>query len=197
MLGFRQVSVGALVSPGDLIATFDVLDPVKLDFTVPETFLGDLAPGLEIDATTEAFPDEVFQGKVVQIDTRVNPVTRSITVRAEIPNPEHGLRPGMLMTTVLEKNVTESLSVPERALVSVQNNHFLFVVGKGEEGVQIVKRTPVEIGRRFPGFVEIVSGIQEGDRVVSDGLIGLADGAAVQVSGSFEKPADPYQPSDS
>lgn len=209
VLGFRRVSVGALVSPGDVIATFDLLDPVKLDFTVPETFLGELEAGLEIDATSDAYPEKDFTGEVVHIDSRVNPVTRSATARAHIPNPDGRLRPGMLMTTVLEKNPSRSLCAPERALISVQSKHFLFVVKRGEpEGaadsgksgakpVGTVKRTPVELGRRLPGYVEITSGVEEGDEIVADGLIGLSDGARVEITGKFEEPAPAYDPSES
>ncbi len=190
VLGFRRVSVGALVTPGDLIATLDILDPVKLDFTVPETFLNDLKPGQEITAITEAYPGESFTGEVTRIDTRVNLVTRSITVRAEIPNPDHRLRPGMLMTTTLRKNPRESLSIPERSLVSVQANHFAYVV----EGTN-ARRATVTIGRRVPGYVEIIEGLEAGETVVTDGLLGLTDGAVVEVIGEFESPAEPYSPS--
>ncbi len=195
VLGFRRVSPGALVEPGDLIATFDVLDPIKLDFTVPETFLSSLENGLQIVANTEAYPDEDFSGKVVQLDTRVNPVTRSITARAEIPNADKRLRPGMLMTTVLENNPKNSVSVPERSLVSVQSTHFVFVL---DETVSppTVTRTPVVLGRRQPGYIEILEGIEDGAVVVTDGLIGLVDGAGVKVTGEFKGPAEPYQPSD-
>jgi len=194
VLGFRRVSRGALVMPGDIIATLDVLDPVKLDFTVPETFLSDLKGGLEITAVSDAFPGLDFTGTVTQIDTRVNPVTRSVTVRAEIPNPDRKLRPGMLMTTVLEKNPQNSLSVPERAIVSVQSNHFIFVVGKQENGTSSVSRTQVQIGRRLPGYVEIIKGAEEGATVVTDGLVGLVDGAGVNVTGEFDSPADAFSP---
>ncbi|MCB1229466.1 MAG: efflux RND transporter periplasmic adaptor subunit [Verrucomicrobiae bacterium] len=193
VLGFRRVSVGALVSPGDLIATLDILDPVKLDFTVPETFLDDLEPGQEIVALTEAYPGDEFSGKVTQIDTRVNVVTRSITVRAEMPNPDTRLRPGMLMTTTLKKNPKESLSVPERAVVSVQSNHFVYVVSQ-ESGKPIAKRTSITLGRRIPGFVEVLEGLEKDQIIVTDGLVGLSDGAPIEVIGKFEAPAEPYQP---
>lgn len=195
VLGFRRISQGALVKPGDLIATFDVLDPVKLDFTVPETFLSSLENGLLIIANTEAYSDEDFSGKVVQVDTRVNPVTRSIMARAEIPNPDKRLRPGMLMTTVLENNPMNSLSVPERSLISVQSRHFVFVLNE-ETTPPSVTRTLVELGRRQPGYLEILGGLEENAVIVTDGLVGLVDGAAVKVTGDFKGPAEPYQPSD-
>ena len=194
VLGFRSVSVGALVSPGDLIATLDVLDPVKLDFTVPETFLNDLKTGLEITALSEAFPGVPFQGTIKQIDSRVNPITRSIVVRAELPNPDGQLRPGMLMTTSLEKNTDESLSIPERALMSVQSKHFVFLVKKGKGEQQTCVRTSVTIGRRIPGFVEVLEGLSKDQTIVSGGMIGLTDGAAVEVTGTFEKPTEAYRP---
>ncbi len=194
VLGFRRVSTGALVAPGDLIATLDVLDPIKLDFTVPEAFLSDLQPGLEIVALSDAFPETEFEGVVTQIDTRVNPVTRAVTVRAEIPNPESLLRPGMLMTTTLENNPKKSLSIPERALLAVQSKKFVFVVNDFEGSAPTVTRTDVAIGRRLPGFVEVLSGLGEGTRIVSDGLIGLSDGALVEIIGEFDSPSAPYNP---
>lgn len=191
VLGFRQVSVGALVSPGDPIATLDVLDPVKIDLAVPETFLSDLDPGDEIVVLTEAYPGESFPATISQIDTRVNPTTRSITVRAESPNPDHRLRPGMLMTTVLRKNPRRSPAVPERAVVSLRADHFVFVL---DEGTGTVSRTKVLLGQRLPGYVEVVERVAEGAVVVTDGLLGLADGAAVSVQGEFDGPAAPYRP---
>lgn len=196
VLGFRRVSDGALVGPGDLIVTLDMLDPIKLDFTVPETFLSDIRPGLKITAWAEPFPQTEFSGQVTQLDSRVNPITRSITVRAEIPNPGNRLRPGMLMTTDLEKNQRNSLSVPERAIVSLQSNHYVFVVQPGDPNKLAVARTEVKIGQRVPGYVEIVSGLEKGAQIVSDGLIGLVDGAEVEVVGQFDKPSAPYRPAD-
>ncbi len=193
VLGFRRISVGTLVAPGDVIATLDLIDTVKLDFSVPETFLGDLKPGLEIDARSDAFPGEVFEGKVIDIDSRVNPVTRSVTVRAEIPNADHRLRAGMLLTTIIAKNPETSPAIPERALLSVQANHFAFVLEEAE-GKATVKRVPVQIGRREPGYVEITDGLKEGQRIVSDGLIGLRDGGEVTVTGEFAGTAAPYSP---
>jgi membrane fusion protein (multidrug efflux system) len=196
VLGFRRVSLGALVSPGDVIATLDQLDVVKLDFTVPETFVSGLRPGLKIEARTEAYPDDVFQGTIRLVDTRVDPVTRSMTVRAEVPNTDFRLRPGMLMTTVLAKNPRTTLCIPERALLAVQSQQFVFRIKDRQETRATVERVEVPIGDRVPGFVEVTAGLTEGQRVVSDGLIGLSDGAEVEIAGEFEAPAQPYRPSE-
>ncbi len=194
VLGFREVSPGAMLSPEDRIATLDVLNPLKLDFTVPETFLSDLQPGLNIVAQSDAYPNQGFAGTVTQVDTRVNPITRSATVRAEMPNPDAELRPGMLMTIELAKNPQDSLSIPERALVSVQSNHFVFVVDTPQADSSQVTRVGVKIGRRIPGYVEIVEGLEEGQTIVTDGLIGLLSGPTVEIIGDFTSPAEPYQP---
>lgn len=193
ILGFRSISQGALIQPGVVIATLDVLEPVRLDFAVPETFLADLQPGMTIDSRSEAFPGQVFRGKVTQIDSRVNPVTRSIIVRAEVPNPDLKLRPGMLLTTSLKRNPAKSLIVPERSIVSLQANHFVFVISP-VEGQSGVKRTPVGIGRRIPGYIEIVGGLEEGQKIVTDGLVGLRDGALVTITGDFKEPTKPFSP---
>lgn len=195
VLGFRRVSKGALVSPGEAITTLDALDPVKVDFTVPETFLGDLRPGLELVATSEAYPGRKFAGKVSQIDSRVDPITRAITVRAMIPNADHTLRPGMLLTTALSKNPRQSIAVPERCLVSVQSNHYVYTIESSSEGT-VAKRNPVQIGSRQPGWLEIKSGLDAKARVVTDGVLGLKDGASIKVVGEFEGPTEAYSPTE-
>ncbi len=193
VLGFRRISKGALVAPGDVIGTLDFIDTVKLDFAVPETFLGDLTPGMVIAARSGAFPDDSFTGTVTDIDSRVNPITRSVIVRAEIPNSDHKLRSGMLLTTRVKKNPSESPAIPERALLSVQENHFVFTVDRAE-GTAKVTRVPVSIGRRQPGYVEITEGVASGTRIVADGIIGLRDGAEVTIIGEAAPPSASYSP---
>ncbi|YCM43919.1 efflux RND transporter periplasmic adaptor subunit [Verrucomicrobiaceae bacterium 227] len=196
VLGFRQVSVGTLVSPGEVLATLDLIDTVKLDFSVPETFLGGLTPGEKISARSEAFPDRMFEGVVTDINARVNPITRSAIVRAEIPNPDHLLRPGMLLTTRIKKNPATSTTVPERALVSIQSRHSIFrIEGEGEAATAL--ETPVRIGRRIPGYVEVLEGLNDGDTIVVDGLLGIKDGSSLNIIGEANAPAPPYNPTDS
>src|SRR5690606_17786595 len=97
VLGFRQVSPGTLVTPGTTIASLDDISVIKLDFTIPETYLSVVAPGQIIRARSAAWPEREFEGRVVTVDSRVDPVTRAVTVRAELPNPDRLLRPGMLL----------------------------------------------------------------------------------------------------
>lgn len=173
--GFRQVSVGGLVSPGTLITTLDDISVIKLDFTVPETYLFLLRRGLPVKAMASGLPDRVFEGEVTNIESRVDPVTRSIIVRAELPNPERLLRQGMFMTVSLQGDIVPTLLVPEEAIVPERGRNYVFVVHDG-----VAARREVRIGKRRPGDVEIVSGIDEHEHVVIEGTQNIRDGTAVQ-----------------
>lgn len=179
VLGLRKVSVGTLVKPGDVITTLDDISIIKLDFTVPESFLGALATGMPVRATAAAYPGRVFQGVVAGIDTRVDAVSRSVAMRAEIPNQEDLLRPGMLMTVSLLKNQRQTLAVAEQSLVPVENRQYVYVVSPDMKA----ERREVKIGARQPGFVEILGGLKPGERVVVDGTIRLRPGATVRLAG--------------
>ena len=193
VLGFRRVSLGALVTPGQVLTTLDLIDTVKLDFAVPETFLGNLAAGEKIQATSEAYPNEEIVGEVKSIDSRVDPVTRSVVVRAEIENADHRLKPGMLLTARVLKNPTVSPSVPERALIAVETRRTVFrVAGEGDKTT--AESVEVQIGRRVPGYVEILSGLEEGDKIIVDRTPGLRNGAPITVSGEAAPPSAPYNP---
>ncbi len=176
-LGTRRISAGALVSPGTTITTLDDLSIVKLDFSVPETFLATLREGLEIEAVTAAYPDEVFRGLVTSIDTRVDPTTRTISIRAEIQNEDRRLRPGMLMVVDLIKDRRDSLMIAEESLTPYDSQQFVFVVNSDDT----VTRIPVTIGRRRPGSVEILEGLSLGDLVVTEGNTTLTSGSKVQL----------------
>ncbi|MCH8188225.1 MAG: efflux RND transporter periplasmic adaptor subunit [Proteobacteria bacterium] len=150
ILGFRMVSLGSLVGPGDTITTLDDITIIKVDFSVPETFMRSLEIGLDVVAKSAAYPDQDFLGAITAIDTRIDPNTRAVMVRAEIPNPGMILRPGMLMTTTVLKNRRQSLMVPEESLVPVRDQVFIYVIKQGERG-STVERRRIEIGARRPG----------------------------------------------
>jgi len=173
--GFRRVSVGSLVSPGTVITTLDDTSVIKLDFTVPEAYLFALERGLSVTATTAGYRGEVFRGKVTNLESRVDPVTRSITVRAEIPNDDGRLRPGMFMTVSLQGDPVPTLMIPESAIVPEQGKAFVFAVAD-----DVVEQREVATGRRRPGEVEIVSGLREGERVVVEGTQNVEAGTRVR-----------------
>lgn len=175
VLGLRQVSPGSLLTPGDPIVTLDDVSVIKLDFAVPEAFLASLKVGLLVKARSAAWADEEFEGSVRSIDSRVDPVTRAVTVRAEIANVERKLRPGMLMTVLLEQASRQALVLPELALIQVGRQAFVFRV----DADATVQQVPVSVGARRRGEVEIVEGLAAGDRVVVEGTVKLRPGARV------------------
>lgn len=173
--GFRRVSVGSLVNPGTVITTLDDASIIKLDFTVAETYIYVLERGLGISARTAGLPDREFEGKVSTIGSRVDPVTRSIVVRAEIPNEDGLLKPGMFMTVTLHGKPEPTLLVPEAAIVPEHGKTFVFVVRDG-----VVERREVRTGKRRPGEVEIVTGLREHEQVVIEGTQNVREGSRVQ-----------------
>ncbi|MCH8347352.1 MAG: efflux RND transporter periplasmic adaptor subunit [Proteobacteria bacterium] len=187
LLGLRQVSPGTLVSPGTEITTLDDITIIKLDFSIPERFISILRPGQEIAAKAAAYPDMEFRGIVKTINSRVNPVTRAVAVRAEIDNRDRYLRPGMLLTVDLVSNLKEALSVPEKSLIPVGGSQFVFVVGEDNK----VERIEIEVGRRYGNRVEVLSGLKAGDLIVISGLLRLGPGMAVRVLGEEAAPEFP------
>lgn len=189
VLGLRTISVGSLVSPQNVITTIDDLSTMRVDFTVPEVYLGQLKPGVPISAISQAYPERTFEGEVADIDSRVDPSSRSVRVRAEIPNKDQLLKPGMLLYVQLALEKSRSPTIPERSLIQEGNSQFVFKVSQRR-----AQRTEVELGRRKPGFVEVVSGLSLGDSVATSALQDLTDKAVVQVDGLFKAPSSPANP---
>ena len=177
VLGLRNVSLGSYVTPEDVITTLDDTDLIKLDFAVPETMLAQLVPGLSIAAKSAAWPDVKFEGAVESIDTRVDPVSRTLTVRALLPNSEGRLRPGMLLTVELLREDVETLVVPETAIVPERSRLFVLVVGADD----IIERREVRTGRRSPGLVEVTGGLVAGEVVVVEGTQKAVPGRAIRI----------------
>jgi len=176
-VGLRRVSVGTLISPGDVITTLDDTSVIKLDFSVPENFLATLREGLAVRASAPAFPGRTFSGKVASIDSRVDMNTRSVTVRALLANEDGALRPGMFMNVSLANDEREALMIPEEALTPEAERQFVFVVNDGK-----AERREVRIGGRSPGSVEILAGLAAGERVIVEGTQKVRDGAAVRTT---------------
>lgn len=175
MLGFRQVSPGALVQPGDAIVTLDALDALRADFPVPESLLALVEAGTPVSGQAAAWPGRAFSGRVTLVGTRVDADTRSATVQALVDNPDGVLRPGMLLTLSLPARPRTALFVPEAALVPENARQFVWLAGA--DGV--AARREVATGVRSAGTVEIVAGLAPGDRVVIEGQGNLREGSAV------------------
>ena len=193
VVGLRNISTGALVEPGDLITTLDDDSVMKLDLSVPSVYLPSLVPGMPVVAASRAFPGRSFEGSVRSIDSRVDPVTRSVQVRVLLPNDERLLKPGMLMQVVLSKDRRQALVIPEAALMPQGREQFVLVAAANDEGHK-VERRKVEIGSRRPGEVEILAGLAEGELVITHGTLKVRPGQAVGIRLEGSDPIAGRQP---
>ncbi|MFT6462311.1 MAG: membrane fusion protein (multidrug efflux system) [Maricaulis maris] len=181
IVGLREVSLGGLVRPGDAIARLDDASLIKLDFTVPERFLSVVSAGMQIAARTSAYPDEVFTGAIAQIDSRIDPVTRSVTIRAEIENSDSRLLPGQLMTVEVRRDERRRPAVPGSALTRYLDQTFVYVVEERADGMFARQRT-IALGRRSGQMVEVLDGLQAGDRIITEGVHRIRDGSEVRIT---------------
>jgi membrane fusion protein (multidrug efflux system) len=177
-IGLRRVSPGSFVSSSTIITTLDDVSTIKLDFSVPETFLTVLSQGMNIAAHSLVYPDRVFSGRVASIDTRLDPVTRAVQVRAIVPNEDGALKPGMFLSVDLQRDRGKQLLAPEQSIVPEGRNQYVYVVADG-----IAEKRAVQLGRRIPGFVVINSGLAAGEAIITEGTHKVRDGSQVEESG--------------
>ncbi|KAA8919732.1 efflux transporter periplasmic adaptor subunit [Xanthomonas sontii] len=175
VLGLRQVSPGALLTPDATIATLDDVAQVYVDFQVPEAALSTVKAGDAVGGRSVAYPGRAFDGKVATVDARVDSATRAVTVRAAFDNADRALRPGMLMDVRLYRPARQALVIPEIAVVQVGRDAFVYRVGVDAN----VARADVRTGARRDGLVEIVEGLQPGQRIVVEGTGKLRPGVTV------------------
>ena len=174
--GLIDFSQGKMVSAGTELLTLDDLSSMRLDLQVPEHYLAMLSPGMNVQATSRAWPDTYFAGKVTAIDSRVNQDTLNLRVRVQFDNPQHHLKPGMMMSaTLVFPSVSEPV-IPVQALEYSGTNRFVYVVGV--DG--IATRTKVSLGARIDNEVLITEGLAIGDKVVVQGLVNMRDGLRVE-----------------
>lgn len=181
VVGLRTASPGQYMRPGDQIGTLDDVSEIKLDFDVPETQIARLAPGVEIIARTSAYADRTFAGRIANVDSRINPATRTVRVRAMLPNDDERLRPGMLMTVEVRSNPRDALAIPEIAILDRADGSYVYRIAAGE-GVQQTELVRVRTGARSGGMAEVIEGLNAGDQVVTEGLQSVRPGAPVQIA---------------
>lgn len=185
-VGLRRVSPGSFVNNATVITTLDDVSTIKLDFSVPETFLTVVEDGMTIIAKSVVYPDRVFEGRVASIDTRLDPVSRAVQVRAVIPNEDGAIKPGMFMTIDLQRSRGAVLVAPEQAIVPEGSMQYVFVVNDG-----IAEKRAVTLGRRIPGYVVISDGLSAGETVVTEGTGKLREGSAVESLNSAAATTNP------
>jgi membrane fusion protein (multidrug efflux system) len=187
-LGIRQVNVGQMINAGQQVVPLTSLDPLFADFALPQQYLGQLKPGLEVQVTTDALPGRVFGGKLTAINSMVDSSTRNITLQATLENPDHALRPGMFAkaeVTLPEKHKT--LVIPGSAISYAPFGDSVFVIDKqtdektGKES-QVLRQHFVRVGEARGDFVAITQGLKAGEMVVSTGVFKLRNGLTVTVN---------------
>lgn len=178
VLGFRDVSIGSYIDAGSVITSLDDLSIIKVDFNLPERYLPTIKLGQSIIAVNSAYVNQEFTGKISSIDTRINPTTRSLKVRATIPNENLALRPGMLLTIELVRQVETLLQLPESSIIPIEDEHYIFAINNQ---AQTAYRKKITIGRRLPGMVEVVDGVDLNELIVIEGALKLRDGTKIKV----------------
>ena len=187
VLGIRQVSPGALVTPGTVIATLDAIDRVYVDFPVPETELADVSPGQPLVGRVGTYGDRSFDGKVETVSARLDAGSRAATVRGDFANDDRALKPGMLVQVALARDTRQALVVPEIAVQQVGTETFVWRVKPD----MTVEKVDVEVGGRVPGKVMLASGIKAGDRIVVEGTGKVQPGSTVTEGAAAPAAAKP------
>lgn len=203
-LGLRQVNLGQILSEGDTIVSLHTLDPIYVDFSIPQQALLHLTPGLDIRITVDTAPGDTFTGKLLAIDPDVDPVTRSVRARAEIANPDEILRAGMFASvSVILPDRQTVLPVVATAIAYATFGDSVFVVEEQQneqsgEPERILRQQFVQLGQRRGDFVDVIDGLKAGETVVTSGVFKLRSGMKVVIDNTLapEPSLDPH-PSDS
>jgi membrane fusion protein (multidrug efflux system) len=184
IIGLRSVSVGDYVKEGADMVNLEAIDPLKVDFRVPEVYLTQLRVGQTLELTLDAMPGKSYEGKVLAINPLIDAAGRSVVIRAQVKNQDSVLRPGMFARVRLfTRDVQEALVVPEQAVVPQGDEWFVYRVVEGK-----AQRAKVDVGQRRDGKAEIVKGLEDGDLVVTAGHLKLRDGVPVQVAATQRDP---------
>ena len=187
LLGISEVDIGQFVEPGDRIVSLQALDPIHVDYTLPERYLHQVAVGQEVHVSVEAMPGEIFKGVVSAIDADVNRATRTLKIRATLPNSEQRLRPGMFAEVqTLHAESQPVLTIPRTAVSYNTYGDFVYLIATQNDGTLRVKRHQVVSGETRAGRVAILQGVKAGDRVVRAGLVKLREGMPVKIDNSVE-----------
>jgi len=191
-LGIRAVDLGQYVAPGTKLVTLQSLDPLLVDFSLPQSGLARINPGMKVSAAADALPGERFNGEIAAIDAKVDPATRNVQVRATLHNPQHKLLPGMFVSVVVESGAEERrLTLPQTAITFNPYGNTVFVIeekGKGPDGKPklVAAQRFVTTGATRGDQIAVLSGVKEGETVVSAGQLKLRNGVPVKIDNSVQ-----------
>ncbi|MGB5615436.1 MAG: efflux RND transporter periplasmic adaptor subunit [Desulfobacterales bacterium] len=187
-LGIRLVNVGQVLKEGDAIVSLQLIDPIFVNFSLPQQQLAQVKTGLIVQVTTDALPGQVVDGKITAINPQVDTATRNIQMQATVANPEERLRPGMFVNVAVVLPARKDvLAIPATAVLYAPYSDSVFVVEEkkdeknGQSG-QVVRQKFVRLGEKKGDYVAIVSGLEEGDTVVSTGVFKLRNGQSVVIN---------------
>ena len=202
-IGIRQVNVGQMITAGQQVVSLQALDPLYVDFALPQQDLPRLSPGLEVRVHTDVVTGREFTGKLTALNSSIDPVTRNVTLQATIDNKDHALRPGMFATIdVLLPEKQGTLVVPGTAISYAPYGDSVYVIEKkkdektGQES-QVLRQQFVRVGEARGDFVSITKGLEDGQQIVSTGVFKLRNGMPVVINNDLApkpqlnpKPAD-------
>lgn len=178
VIGLRQISVGDYVKEGADMVNLEAIDPLKVDFRIPEVYVSQLRAGQALDVSLDAQPGRTFSGQVYAVNPLVDAAGRSVVVRAVVRNPDTALHPGMFARVrLITRDVKDALVVPEEAIVPQGDEQFAFRVVDGR-----AQRVKVEVGQRREGRAEILKGLDRDDIVVTAGQLKIRDGLPLKVA---------------
>lgn len=185
-LGIREVDLGQYLAAGDRIVSLQSMDPIFVDYSLPERYLDELSIGQVVEVRVQAWPGKVFTGTISAISPRIETATRSVPVRATLVNPEQLLRTGMFaeVKTLLPAR-DHVLTLPEQAVSYNPYGDSVFVIQE-KDGGQVVQRRQIETGEVRDGRVEVTDGLEEGEQVVTAGHNKLRNGMAVTIDNSIQ-----------
>jgi len=190
-LGIRQVDIGQYLNAGAVIVTLQQLDPIYIDFNLPEQNLPQIAAGQKVKAHADALPESSFEGDISSINARIDEATRNIQVRALFKNPDHKLLPGMFAHVAVTVGAPQKLlTLPQTAITYNPYGDTVFVVTKGEDGKEIAQQNFVTLGATRGDQVAILSGIKEGDEIVTSGQLKLHNGTPLIINNDIQPKND-------
>ncbi|MEJ2592622.1 MAG: efflux RND transporter periplasmic adaptor subunit [Candidatus Thiodiazotropha sp.] len=190
-LGLRQVNLGQIVEQGTAIVTLQTIDPIYVDFSLPQQRFSVLTPGTEVQVTTDAAPGKVFNGRIIAVNPEIDQVTRSVRVRATLSNKDELLRPGMYANVnVMLPSAEEVLFIPATSVLYAPYGDTVFVVEeqqdeKSGEKQQVLRQQIVRLGATRGDFVAVTDGLKEGETVVTSGVFKLRPKMAVVIDNTL------------
>ena len=195
-LGIRNVNAGQYISPGTPVVTLQALDPIFLDFFVPQQQIDQVKVGQAVGVKVDAYPNNTFAGKIATIDPKVDQATRNVAVRAVLPNPNHRLLPGMFATADIATGTPQRyITLPQTAITFNPYGNMVYLVHKGKDATGkealIAQQTVVTTGLTRGDQIAVLSGLKDGDVVVSTGQTKLQNGVPVTVNNTIMPSNEP------